>query len=86
MPTYDYFCTACKHELETMQKITEAPLRTCPSCHSDTLSRRPGGGIGLAFSGDGFYATMYGKSKEAPSSGSGCCPCGKGTACTSPKE
>ncbi len=81
MPTYDYFCSACKHELETMQKITEAPLLTCPVCHAETLVRRPGGGIGLAFSGDGFYATMYGKNKPgsepAPKAEGGGCPCGK---------
>ena len=76
MPTYDYFCASCKHELETMQKITAAALTTCPECHQETLTRRPGGGIGLAFSGDGFYATMYGKNAP-PQNNNSCCPCGK---------
>jgi len=81
MPTYDYFCSECKHELETMHKITDAPLRTCPKCQHDTLVRRPGGGVALAFAGDGFYATMYGNNKPAAEStpkAGGCCPCGKG--------
>lgn len=83
MPTYDYYCSKCKHELEIMQKITEPALKTCPKCHENTLVRRPGGGIGLSFSGDGFYSTMYNQSKPSSdtppaASGGGCCPCGKG--------
>lgn len=88
MPTYDYFCTTCKHELEIIQKITEQALTTCPACNSQTLARRPGK-VGLAFSGDGFYATMYGQNKGSDSaspSPAPCCPCGKGaSACSSKK-
>lgn len=78
MPNYDYFCSDCGEQLEVFQKITEPALTTCPKCQKETLVRKPGGGIGLAFSGDGFYATMYGD-KKAPqeNGGGGCCPCGK---------
>lgn len=82
MPTYDYYCEACGEELEAVQKITEDALRQCPKCHKETLMRRPRGGIGLAFSGDGFYKTMYGQRQgesAPPSAGKNgqCCPCGK---------
>ena len=30
MPIYEYRCAACNHELEALQKLSEAPLRTCP--------------------------------------------------------
>lgn len=75
MPTYDYICTTCKASSEAFQKITEQPLTVCGSCHQPTLVRKPSGGAGLAFSGDGFYATMYG-GKPAQEGGK-CCPCGK---------
>jgi putative FmdB family regulatory protein len=79
MPTYDYYCSECKHALETFHKISDDPLKKCPQCHKDTLVRRPGGGIGLAFTGDGFYKTMYPKNsgEPAPKDSGQCCPCGK---------
>ncbi len=85
MPTYDYVCHTCKSELEVMQKITEQPLKTCPKCQTEGLIRGPGGGIGIKFTGDGFYSTMYppkgsgepSKPATPPPPGEGCCPCGK---------
>jgi putative FmdB family regulatory protein len=32
MPTYDYICQNCQHELEVFQSITEKPLKKCPEC------------------------------------------------------
>lgn len=32
MPSYDYRCTACGHEFEADQRITDDPLTDCPSC------------------------------------------------------
>ena len=76
MPTYDYRCSSCGEQQEVFQKITDSSLTTCPQCHQETFSRRPAGGIGLAFTGDGFYATMYGEKQNSPDK-QGCCPCGK---------
>ena len=59
MPTYEYRCSHCEHNLEAFQKITAEPLTSCPNCGKETLQRRPGGGIGLAFRGSGFYKTDY---------------------------
>lgn len=85
MPTYDYFCDVCKHTLEVFQKITDAHLEECPACKKHSLKRRPGGGIGLSFSGSGFYITDYKKNSasegDSPAAtGGGCCPCGKKSA------
>lgn len=83
MPTYDYFCSSCDEKIETFQKITEPALTKCPKCSKETLVRKPGGGIGLSFIGDGFYSTMHGDKKNSKEStatndnSSGCCPCGK---------
>jgi putative FmdB family regulatory protein len=77
MPTYGYKCTNCGKELEVSQKITEEHLKQCPSCGKDTLLRGPGGGIGLSFTGSGFYINDYGPGKKSTEGGGGCCPCGK---------
>ena len=59
MPTYDYRCAACGHELEVFQSITESPKRKCPACGKRKLERRIGGGAALLFKGSGFYVTDY---------------------------
>ena len=32
MPTYQYACTACGHQLEAVQSFTDEPLTECPAC------------------------------------------------------
>ena len=59
MPTYDYKCDNCGHELETFQSITAKPLRKCPACGKLKLKRLLGTGAGLIFKGSGFYETDY---------------------------
>jgi len=64
MPTYQYHCLKCGHELEELQSFTEPPLTKCPACNTDNLVRGIGGGAGLIFKGSGFYLTDYAKSGE----------------------
>jgi len=59
MPTYDYRCAACGHELETFQSINEPALRKCPRCGKSKLERLIGSGAGFLFKGGGFYQTDY---------------------------
>jgi len=59
MPTYDYVCRACSHSFEAFQSITEALLKTCPSCGKRKLERLIGKGAGIVFKGSGFYETDY---------------------------
>src|SRR5262245_24889909 len=59
MPTYEYVCEACGHELELFQSISEAPKKTCPACKKRKLKRKIGGGAGFLFKGSGFYLTDY---------------------------
>jgi len=63
-----------------LQKITDEALKDCPSCLSKgTLMRGFGGGIGVSFSGSGFYATDYADTATPPQKE--CCPCGKKQKC-----
>ena len=59
MPTYDYRCEACGHELELFQSITESPKKKCPECSQLKLKRIIGTGAGILFKGSGFYQTDY---------------------------
>jgi len=59
MPTYDYLCQSCGHELEMFQQITAKPVKKCPSCGRMDLKRLIGTGSGVLFKGSGFYQTDY---------------------------
>lgn len=61
MPTYDYICAKCGHEMEAFQAMKDAPLVLCPACKRRALKRQVGGGAGLIFKGSGFYITDYKK-------------------------
>lgn len=69
MPTYDYVCTKCGHEMEVFQSMKDAPLKKCPACKKQGLKRLLGGGAGLIFKGSGFYITDY-KKKSGGDGGS----------------
>jgi putative FmdB family regulatory protein len=59
MPTYDYRCAACGHDLEVFQSIHDPVLRKCPKCKKAKLERLIGPGAGILFKGGGFYQTDY---------------------------
>jgi putative FmdB family regulatory protein len=59
MPTYDYRCDNCGHELEVFQSMSAAPLRKCPECGRQKLKRLIGTGAGVIFKGGGFWQTDY---------------------------
>lgn len=66
MPIYEYRCSACGHDLEALQKFSDAPLLTCPSCHKDSLVKRVSA-AGFQLKGSGWYATDFkGGAKTAP--------------------
>ena len=59
MPTYDYECDACSHQWELFQKITDDPVKKCPSCGKKKAVRQFGTGAAIMFKGSGFYETDY---------------------------
>ncbi|MEM1212893.1 MAG: zinc ribbon domain-containing protein [Planctomycetota bacterium] len=59
MPTYEYVCQACGHEMEAFQSMSASPLRKCPECGKLKLKRKIGIGAGIIFKGSGFYETDY---------------------------
>jgi putative FmdB family regulatory protein len=62
MPTYQYRCTECGHDLEAVQKFSDAALTECPNCGGQL--RKVYNAVGVVFKGSGFYRT---DSRKAPS-------------------
>lgn len=47
MPTYDYLCESCGHEInDVYQSFSEDPIIKCPECNKDSLNRVIYGGLG----------------------------------------
>ncbi len=55
MPTYQYRCTECGHDLEAVQKFTDVALTECPHCGGSL--RKIYNAVGVVFKGSGFYRT-----------------------------
>jgi len=53
MPTYEYRCKSCGHQLEVQQAFTDDPLAECPECQGPL--RKVYGNVGISFKGSGFY-------------------------------
>ena len=65
MPTYQYACTECGHQFETVQSFSEDALTDCPQCTGRL--RKVFNAVGIVFKGSGFYRT---DSRKSASSGS----------------
>ena len=55
MPTYQYACTECGHQLEAVQSFSDEPLTECPACQGRL--RKLFNSVGIVFKGSGFYRT-----------------------------
>ena len=65
MPIYEYRCAACGHKLESLQKLADAPLVTCPACGKDALAKQLSA-AGFQLKGSGWYATDFKGSGSKP--------------------
>jgi putative FmdB family regulatory protein len=65
MPIYEYKCSACRHELEAIQKFADAPLVTCPACGKDALTKLVSA-AGFQLKGSGWYQTYFKGSGAKP--------------------
>ena len=58
MPTYDYKCPKCDIIEERFHSMSDEPIFICHLC-SERMVKCVGGGIGVHFTGSGFYETDY---------------------------
>ncbi|MEZ5288605.1 MAG: FmdB family zinc ribbon protein [Vicinamibacterales bacterium] len=66
MPLYEYQCDACGHRFERIQKFSDPPVETCPTCGGQVqkLLSSPA----IQFKGTGWYITDYARSGRTDSS------------------
>jgi putative FmdB family regulatory protein len=62
MPIYEYACSACGHEFEEWQKMSDPPVRTCPKCKKKKVERLISQ-TAFQLKGGGWYADLYSSSK-----------------------
>ena len=70
MPIYEYRCRSCGHQQEFLQKVSDAPLTTCPQCKQPSLSKLLSA-AGFQLKGSGWYATDFKNSGSKPAAKSG---------------
>lgn len=58
VPIYEYQCDNCGHRLESIQKISDDPLVTCPQCENDSL-RKLVSAASFRLKGTGWYVTDF---------------------------
>jgi len=76
MPIYEYRCSQCGHELERLQKMSDAPLTDCPSCGQATMKRLISA-AGFRLKGGGWYETDFKKDGKRNLADSGEAPAAK---------
>ena len=63
MPFYEYECPACKFYTEVLQKISDKPLKKCPSCGKAGFKRLVSAPV-FRLKGSGWYETDFKSDKE----------------------
>jgi putative FmdB family regulatory protein len=58
VPIYAYKCSSCGHAEDTLQKLSAAPLTTCPACHQETYVKQVTA-AGFQLKGSGWYVTDF---------------------------
>jgi len=84
MPIYAYGCSSCGLQKDVLQKMSDAPLTTCPECGKETFTKQLTA-AGFQLKGSGYYATDFkngGKPKTEPKAEPACAPaCASAASC-----
>jgi putative FmdB family regulatory protein len=63
MPFYEYECSHCRYYSEVLQKITDKPLKKCPSCGKNTFKKLISAPV-FRLKGSGWYETDFKTDKD----------------------
>jgi putative FmdB family regulatory protein len=63
MPFYEYECPACRYYTEVLQKISDKPLKKCPSCGKAGFRRLISAPV-FRLKGSGWYETDFKSDKD----------------------
>ncbi|AZG07129.1 zinc ribbon domain-containing protein [Pigmentiphaga sp. H8] len=69
MPIYAYKCSACGHQQDVLQKLSDAPLTDCPQCGQAAFSKQLTA-AGFQLKGSGWYVTDFRNNGGGKSGGS----------------
>lgn len=58
MPIYAYRCGSCGFEKDVLQKMSDAPLTSCPECRQESFAKRVTA-AGFQLKGSGWYVTDF---------------------------
>ena len=58
MPIYAYKCSSCGFAQDVLQKVSDAPLTSCPQCNAETFAKQVTA-AGFQLRGSGWYATDF---------------------------
>ncbi|MGB8692738.1 MAG: zinc ribbon domain-containing protein, partial [Steroidobacteraceae bacterium] len=63
MPFYEYECPSCKFYSEVLQKISDRPLKKCPSCGKPGFKKLVSAPV-FRLKGSGWYETDFKSDKD----------------------
>jgi putative FmdB family regulatory protein len=63
MPFYEYECPHCGYRDEVLQKISDKPLKKCPTCGKNGLKKLMSAPV-FRLKGSGWYETDFKSDKE----------------------
>jgi len=72
MPIYAYGCSSCGLQKDVLQKMSDAPLTTCPECGKETFVKQLTA-AGFQLKGNGYYATDFKNPPKAEPASTPCC-------------
>src|SRR5262252_900451 len=65
MPIYEYRCEKCGNQFEIIQKFSDRPLKSCPSCKGKLTKLISQAAFQLK--GSGWYVTDYARKSDSKS-------------------
>ena len=69
MPLYEYECESGEHRFERIQKFSDPPVDTCPTCGRKV--RKLLSSPAIQFKGSGWYITDYAKKSSSDGGSAG---------------
>lgn len=86
MPIYEYQCTACQHQFDLIQKMSDPVTKICPKCAKETAVRLVSA-AGFQLKGTGWYSTDFkDKGKPKPKTASDSSPNSEAAPAAQPAE
>ena len=64
MPIYEYLCSKCHQLSDALQKVNDPAPDVCPHCGAKQSLARQVSRTSFVLKGGGWYADLYGSSKE----------------------